>query len=141
MFPVLETDRITLRQIKDQDAETIFACFSNHEVTRYYGIENMKSIEEANSMVQTFAGLYQEKRGIRWGIERKDTKELIGTIGFHALSQKHRRAEIGYEILPSHWRRQTVNKDLTTLQTDLLDAPPYNLFRHVPSQSGQNKAV
>lgn len=37
------------------------------------------------SMIQTFAALYQEKRGIRWGIERLDTKELIGTIGFHAL--------------------------------------------------------
>lgn len=104
MFPVLETDRLSLRQIKDQDAEAIFACFSNHEVTRHYGLENMTSIEEANSMVQTFAGLYQEKRGIRWGIERRDTKELIGTIGFHALAQKHRRAEIGYEIIPAHWR-------------------------------------
>ncbi|MCY7805900.1 GNAT family N-acetyltransferase [Bacillus spizizenii] len=104
MFPVLETDRLSLRQIKDQDAEAIFVCFSNHEVTRHYGLENMKSIEEANSMVQTFAGLYQEKRGIRWGIERRDTKELIGTIGFHALAQKHRRAEIGYEIIPAHWR-------------------------------------
>lgn len=41
MFPVLETDRLTLRQIRDQDAETIFACFSNPEVTRYYGIESM----------------------------------------------------------------------------------------------------
>ncbi|OUL06426.1 GNAT family N-acetyltransferase [Bacillus spizizenii] len=104
MFPVLETDRLTLRQIKDQDAEAIFACFSNHEVTRHYGIENKGSIEEALSMVQSFAGLYQEKRGIRWGIERRDTKELIGTIGFHALAQKHRRAEIGYEIIPAHWR-------------------------------------
>ncbi|OBA04007.1 acetyltransferase [Bacillus subtilis] len=104
MFPVLETDRLTLRQITDQDAEAIFACFSNHGVTRYYGLENMESIEEATSMIQTFAALYQEKRGIRWGIERRDTKELIGTIGFHALAKKHRRAEIGYEIIPAHWR-------------------------------------
>ncbi|MFV9833031.1 GNAT family N-acetyltransferase [Bacillus sp. F56] len=104
MFPVLETERLTLRQMTDQDAEAIFACFSNHEVTRYYGLENMESIEQATSMIQTFAALYQEKRGIRWGIERRDTKDLIGTIGFHALAQKHRRAEIGYEITPAHWR-------------------------------------
>ncbi|AUS14049.1 GNAT family N-acetyltransferase [Bacillus subtilis] len=104
MFPVLETERLTLRQMTDQDAEAIFACLSNHEVTRYYGLENMESIEQAISMIQTFAALYQEKRGIRWGIERQDTKELIGTIGFHALAQKHRRAEIGYEITPAHWR-------------------------------------
>nr|WGD92036.1 GNAT family protein [Bacillus subtilis] len=104
MFPILETERLTLRQMTDQDAEAIFACFSNHEVTRYYGLENLESIEQAISMIQTFVALYQEKRGIRWGIERRDTKELIGTIGFHALAQKHRRAEIGYEIIPEHWR-------------------------------------
>ncbi len=47
MFPVLETERLTLRQMTDQDAEAIFACFSNHEVTRYYGLENLESIEQA----------------------------------------------------------------------------------------------
>lgn len=54
MFPILETDRLILRQITDQDAEAIFACFSNDEVTRYYGLENMESIEQAISMIQTF---------------------------------------------------------------------------------------
>ncbi|WP_420976758.1 GNAT family N-acetyltransferase [Bacillus vallismortis] len=115
MFPVLETDRLTLRKITDQDVKTIFACFSNHEVTRYYGLENMESIEQAISMVQTFSGLYQENRGIRWGIERKDTKELIGTIGFHALAQKHRRAEIGYEIIPAHWRNGFASEAISTV--------------------------
>lgn len=37
-------------------------------------------------------------------MKRKDTKELIGTIGFHALALKHKRAEIGYEISPANWR-------------------------------------
>lgn len=61
MFPILETDRLTLRQITDQDAEAIFACFSNDEVTRYYGLENMESIEQAISMIQTFCGPLSRK--------------------------------------------------------------------------------
>ena len=40
---------------------------------------------------------------MRWGIERLDTGELIGTVGFNQWNQKHKRAEIGYELHPQHW--------------------------------------
>jgi ribosomal-protein-alanine N-acetyltransferase len=40
---------------------------------------------------------------MRWGIERLDTCELIGTVGFNLWNQKHKRAEIGYELHPQHW--------------------------------------
>lgn len=46
-----------------------------------------------------------DKRGIRWGIERKETKGLIGTIGFNAWIPKHKRAELGYELSEEHWRK------------------------------------
>lgn len=86
MFPVLETGRLILRELTEKDAEAIFTCFSNHGVTRYYGLDPFESIDQAKTMIHQFAENYQEKRGIRWGIERKDTKELIGTIGFYALA-------------------------------------------------------
>lgn len=104
MFPTLETDRLVLREISYDDAEGIFACFSNENVTRYYGQETLESIEQAVTFVDFFAKIYKEKRGIRWGIERKGTQGIIGTIGFNTWSPKHKRAEIGYEIHPKHWR-------------------------------------
>lgn len=38
------------------------------------------------------------------GYSKKGFKGIIGTIGFHAWSPNHKRAEIGYEIHPDHWR-------------------------------------
>ncbi|KON85490.1 acetyltransferase [Sporosarcina globispora] len=105
MFPILETDRLLLREINKEDAEGIFACFSNSDVTRFYGQETLESIEEAEKFVDFFSKNYNEKRGIRWGIERKDIKGIIGTIGFNAWIPKHKRAEIGYEMHPGHWRK------------------------------------
>lgn len=104
MFPILETDRLILRELKNEDAEGIFACFSNEDVTRFYGLETLKEIEEAEKFVELFSRNYREKRGIRWGIERKGTKGIIGTIGFNAWLPKHKRAEIGYEMHPKYWR-------------------------------------
>jgi [ribosomal protein S5]-alanine N-acetyltransferase len=105
MFPTLETDRLILREITKEDTDAIFSSFSNDEVTRYYGQDTMKSIEEAEKFIDIFATNYIEKRGIRWGIERKGDQEIIGTIGFHAWLPKHKRAEIGYEIHPDYWRK------------------------------------
>ena len=105
MFPLLETERLILRELTKEDAKGIFACFSNDKVTRYYGQESLERIEQAESFVDFFSKNYHEKRGIRWGIERKDSKGIIGTIGFNAWSPKHKRAEIGYELHPEHWRK------------------------------------
>lgn len=104
MFPKLETERLLLRAITKDDAEGIFDCFSNENVTRYYGQETLENLEQAEAFVEFFSNSYKEKRGIRWGIERKGTQGIIGTIGFNAWSPKHKRAEIGYEIHPEQWR-------------------------------------
>jgi [ribosomal protein S5]-alanine N-acetyltransferase len=105
MFPKLETERLVLREITKQDVNGIFACFSNEQVTRFYGQETLENAEQAEAFIEFFSTSFKEKRGIRWGIERKGTKGIIGTIGFNAWSPKHRRAEIGYEIHPEHWRK------------------------------------
>ncbi|WP_435171439.1 GNAT family N-acetyltransferase [Paenibacillus glycanilyticus] len=104
MFPVLETDRLLLREITCEDRSDIFACFSNKQVTMYYGQEALEHMDQAQALIDFFSRSYAEKRGIRWGIERKEAKNLIGTVGFNQWSPKHRRAEVGYELLPESWR-------------------------------------
>ncbi|WP_246941999.1 GNAT family N-acetyltransferase [Bacillus pinisoli] len=105
MFPNIETERLQLREIRSDDAQAIFDCFSNEQVTKYYGQETLIHKEQAEAFVEFFSKSLKEKRGIRWGIERKGTKGLIGTVGFNAWSPKHKRAEIGYEIHPNYWRK------------------------------------
>ncbi|MEJ9233016.1 GNAT family N-acetyltransferase [Peribacillus butanolivorans] len=117
MFPILETERLILREITKEDAEGIFACFSNENVTRYYGHETLESIEEAEKFVDFFSNNYNEKRGIRWGIEKKETKGIIGTLGFNAWLPKHKRAEIGYEIHPEQWGKGYASEAVSRVLT------------------------
>ena len=42
-------------------------------VTRY---------DQVKQIIHNFKLSYNARNGIKWGIELKDTKELIGTIGF-----------------------------------------------------------
>lgn len=115
MFPLLETDRLLLREIIEEDSQKIFDCFSNENVTRFYGQDSFTSIEQAKQLIDLYANQYLEKRGIRWGIELKETKEIIGTIGFHTWSTKHKRAEIGYELQPAYWRNGYATEAVTKI--------------------------
>lgn len=110
MFPIIETDRLILREITNDDAEGIFSIFSNELVTRYYGQNPLNKKEQAIALVDHFSKIYREKRGIRWGIERKGSEGIIGTIGFNNWSPNYKRAEIGYELHPDFWRKGYANE-------------------------------
>lgn len=104
MFPLLETERLILREVIPQDAQNIYANFSNEQLIKHYGMNAMTQLAEAQALVQSFAAGFTNKRGIRWAIERKEEAGLIGTIGFNLWSPLHRRAEVGYELHPDFWR-------------------------------------
>ncbi|MFB7640222.1 GNAT family N-acetyltransferase [Peribacillus butanolivorans] len=103
MFPKLETERLILRELTVDDAQDILNCFSNPDVLRYYGQKPLTSLDQVKNIVVNFANNYNEKRGIKWGIESKEEEGIIGTIGFHDWSSEHKRAEIGYALFPENW--------------------------------------
>jgi len=105
MFPQLTTNRLVLKEIGIQQQQQLFDIFSNNDVTQFYGMASFHSIEQAETLIQSFQTLYEAKRGIRWGIFEKGSDNLIGTIGFHNLAPAHYRTEIGYELHPNYQRK------------------------------------
>ncbi|GAB6497933.1 MULTISPECIES: GNAT family N-acetyltransferase [Bacillus] len=103
MFPILKTERLILRELTEEDAPGILQCFSNTDVLRYYGQKPLQDIDQVKQIIHNFKLSYNARSGIKWGIELKDKKELIGTIGFHDWSSEHKRANISYAFLPEHW--------------------------------------
>ncbi|PEZ07591.1 GNAT family N-acetyltransferase [Bacillus sp. AFS018417] len=106
MFPILETERLILRELIEDDAQGILNCFSNEDVLRYYGQNPLTDLEQVKNIIRNFLNNYKEKRGIKWGIEIKEREGIIGTIGFHDWSSEHKRAEIAYVLLPEHWGKR-----------------------------------
>jgi [ribosomal protein S5]-alanine N-acetyltransferase len=114
VFPILLTSRLILRELHDEDLDSFIDIFSRDEVTRYYGRDVVTSSEEANDLLQKMKSGFLEKRGIRWGIEARDTKQLIGTIGYHLWSPLHKRAEVGYELHPDYWNKGYATEAIKT---------------------------
>lgn len=103
MFPIFETERLVLRELVEEDAQDILNCFSNDDVLRYYGQKPLTSIEQVKQIIRNFSRNFEEKSGVKWGIELKEIGTIIGTIGFQEWSLEHKRANISYALFPEKW--------------------------------------
>lgn len=99
-FPVLKTERLTLRQLVSSDANEIFALRSDGNVNKYLNRKPSKSIDDAQTFIQTINENIQRNDSIYWAITFSGADKLIGTICLFDLSDDNFKAEIGYELLP-----------------------------------------
>ncbi|MEF9386996.1 GNAT family N-acetyltransferase [Ralstonia solanacearum species complex bacterium KE056] len=92
---------ISLRQLERTDLDAWFAYLSNPDVIRHTSW-NLRSEDDLLSMFDGFESL--DAQSIRrLAIVEGTNGNLIGTIGFHTVSDVNRTAEIAYDLAPSHW--------------------------------------
>ncbi|MBT2682279.1 GNAT family protein [Bacillus sp. ISL-37] len=116
-FPVIETDRLVLRQITKDDGEDIFKYLSDEKVMKYYGLEPFKSIGEALEEIEWYQSTFDEDSGIRWGITLKGNRKVIGSCGFLNKVPQHYRSEIGFELSKDFWGQGIANEALEAVIT------------------------
>lgn len=114
-FPILETKRLILRQLTNNDAKDLFEYFSLDIVMEYYDLAPLTHIGEAEKLIKTFNTEFENKKGFRWAIELKDNKKVIGTCGYHNWFHEHFKAEIGYELNPQFWRKAYMKEAIQTI--------------------------
>ena len=113
-FPELETERLLLRETTLQDAEAIFAIFSDPSVTQFHDLDTFTSIEEAIAVIKRRAKRFEQGDGIRWGIVHKQDNVLIGSCGFTWNPQEN-AAEVGYELANTFWRQGIMTEAVRTI--------------------------
>ncbi|WP_096154418.1 MULTISPECIES: GNAT family N-acetyltransferase [Bacillus] len=103
-FPILETERLILREVTPEDATDMFEYLSDKEVVTSMGLEPYKSaIDVLVEEINWYKSIVEEGTGIRWVITKKDSNVVIGSCGFLNMSRKHHRAEIGFELNKEYW--------------------------------------
>ncbi len=102
IFPILTSDRLRLRRFNDNDLDNVFKGLSHPEVIPYYGI-SFKSKEATKEQMIWFADLEKNKTGIWWAVCSKEDNSFLGAGGLNDWSHEHKKAEIGFWLLPEFW--------------------------------------
>lgn len=102
-FPILETERLLLREIKVEDVKDLYEILSDVEVAKYDYFYPLKSDSEVIKFIKRYKKELEENEEITWGIILKTTNKLIGTCCLGDFDEGAKRAEIGYSIAKLEW--------------------------------------
>ena len=100
-FPVLTTERLTLRCLELSDDQQLFMLRSNKTVNKYIVRTIQKNIKEIRTFISEINNGINNNEWIYWVITLKESPKLIGTICYWNFSSKKTVAEIGYELDPA----------------------------------------
>ncbi|MFW9974204.1 MAG: GNAT family N-acetyltransferase [Candidatus Thorarchaeota archaeon] len=102
-FPILETERLVLRQLTADDSEVWFQSLSDDEIAELVGMEPLKTIDEIREIIDSFTDRFNERAGMAWAITLKESNEFIGTCSYEKIDNQNHSGEIGYDLLKEYW--------------------------------------
>ena len=109
-FPVLITERLTLRQLTMNDEQEIFTLCSDREINKYLDRQVSQTIEDARNFINKINELIHTNESLYWAITLSDKNNLVGTICLFSFSDEHDKCEIGYELL-TNFQGQGIMKE------------------------------
>ena len=101
-FQIIETERLLLRRIDENDVDEVLALRGNPQIMKYIPRPLAKTREEALEHIAMIEDKIVNNTGINWGITIKGTAKIIGIIGHYRIQPENYRSEIGYMVLPEH---------------------------------------
>lgn len=103
--PVLETERLLLRPMTANDAESVFRNWtSDPDVAKFMRWELHKHVSETREWLTSEEALVESDAVYNWGFVLKETGELIGSGGLVYIEFKG-MFELGYNIMKKYWGR------------------------------------
>lgn len=114
-LPIIQTPRLMLRWISNEDVDALFGIFSNVEVMRYWSTPPLADRDAAVALVNEIHDAFQRQVMLKWGVARQGDNVIIGTTTLYNLDFTNRRAEVGYALGREYWGQGYMQEALQAL--------------------------
>ncbi len=109
-FPILTSERLTLRQLLISDEQEIFILRSDSEINKYLDRKPSKTIEDARNFINMINENIDKNVSLYWAITLRESNIMVGTICLYGFSDENNNCEIGYELL-TNFQNQGIMKE------------------------------
>ncbi len=104
MSPILETERLLMRPIADDDLDAVAALYGDPDVMRYIGLRGPLTPDQARERVAFMVDHWRRHGFGMWGLRLRDGGAFIGRCGLRTLDDTT-EIELGYTLAKAHWGR------------------------------------
>ncbi len=98
---VIQTVRLRVRTIHDQDHERFFMLQGDPAVMRF--IRPIKTREESDAALNEMLVAGEPEEGGRWMVEEKEGGRFVGTLAIIPVPYDTTKIQLGYALLPGEW--------------------------------------
>ncbi len=109
-FPILTTQKLTLRQLHTNDEQEIFTLRSDSEINKYLDRELSNTIEDARNFINKVNENIDKNVSLYWAITLRESNIMVGTICLYGFSDENDHCEIGYELM-TNFQKQGIMKE------------------------------
>lgn len=129
---LMQTARLLLRPMVPEDVEAIHAFKSDPMATRMFGEDPHTDLEQTRRWV--LDGIEGRTNGkcLVWVMELHPEGQVIGQCCLWNIDKGMMHAELGYELLRSHWKRGLMSEALTAVLDHGFDVMGLNRIEASP---------
>lgn len=103
--PIIESERLLLRPLKIEDANTIFERWtSDTRVTKFMSYNTHQSVKDTKEWLTADIAANQGDKTYCWTFELKENHYLFGSGGLYFNEDKN-LFELGYNIMYDFWNK------------------------------------
>ena len=103
----IETDRLIMRDLMDEDVHGMFAMDSDAEVHKFLGNKPISTLAEAQKYIDAVKQQYIENGIGRWAVVEKESGIFVGWSGFKLIKDeiggKSNFYDLGYRFIKNYW--------------------------------------
>jgi ribosomal-protein-alanine N-acetyltransferase len=126
----IETKRLLIREVCEEDENGMFELDSDPEVHKYLGNKPITTMEEARAIIQFLRRQYHENGIGRWAVIEKGSNNFIGWTGLKLITEEINNHcnyyDMGYRFIQKYWgrgyatetARATLNYGFNTLKVN-----------------------
>lgn len=109
-FPVIETERLVIKPLAIDDADSLLEIFSDLEVMRYWNTAPWTTIQDSLDFINESNDSMQRQESLILGVYLKSTGDLVGKCMLFSYDRGSKRAEIGFGLGRSCWGKGYINE-------------------------------
>ncbi len=111
----LFSERLSIRKVEEADLDELFLVNGDERVTRFLPYPSWITQADGKAWFARMLGFMSEGNTLQFVIIERETGVVVGTCILFRYDEENRRAEIGYVMGHSHWRKGYSFEALTTL--------------------------
>jgi ribosomal-protein-alanine N-acetyltransferase len=101
---LLETERLLMRPVSDDDLEDVVALYGDPDVMRYIGVRGALTREQTWERVAFMVDHWRRHGFGMWALRLKDGGAFVGRCGLRYMDNST-EIELGYTLARAYWGR------------------------------------